>query len=137
MRFIDADALKKHYAWWKGGTRVMTMDEAKCDFDTIIDLQPTVEAVLLAEYRSMEQTVYKLTQALADAEPIKHGRWKIGEGAVMCSECGKMYVSNIHYQTPLMHYCPNCGARMDEPTPEAAEIINDGTYDAGQEDYDG
>ena len=42
MRLIDADALKSHYAWWKGGTREMTMDEAKGDFDTIIDLQPEV-----------------------------------------------------------------------------------------------
>ncbi len=43
MRLIDADKLKAHYAWWEGGTREMTMDEAKSDFDTIIDLQPTVE----------------------------------------------------------------------------------------------
>lgn len=43
-RLIDADKLKAHYSWWKGGTREMTMDEAKNDFDTIIDLQPTVEA---------------------------------------------------------------------------------------------
>lgn len=42
-RLIDADKLKQHYAWWKGGTRTMTMDEAKSDFDTIIDIQPTVE----------------------------------------------------------------------------------------------
>lgn len=42
-RLIYADKLKAHYAWWKGGTREMTMDEAKSDFDTIVDLQPTVE----------------------------------------------------------------------------------------------
>ena len=36
MRLIDADKLKAHYAWWKGGTREMTMDEAKSDFDCII-----------------------------------------------------------------------------------------------------
>lgn len=40
MKLIDADKLKNHYAWWKGGTREMSMDEAKNDFDTIIDLQP-------------------------------------------------------------------------------------------------
>ena len=44
MRLIDADKLKAHYAWWEGGTREMTMGEAKKDFDTIIDLQPTIEA---------------------------------------------------------------------------------------------
>lgn len=36
---------------------------------------PTVEAVPLEDYQSMEQTVHKLTQAIAEAEPIKHGRW--------------------------------------------------------------
>lgn len=62
MRLIDADALKRHYAWWKDGTREMTMDEAKSDFDTIIDLQPTIKP--------------------------KHGRWVIQNGRWHCSECG-------------------------------------------------
>ena len=44
-RLIDADKLKQHYAWWAGGTRETTMDEAKRDFDTIIDVQQTVDAV--------------------------------------------------------------------------------------------
>ena len=35
MRLIDADKLKQHYAWWN--------DEIKELFDTIVDLQPTVE----------------------------------------------------------------------------------------------
>ena len=34
-----------------------------------IKQMPTIEAVPLEDYRSMEQTVYKLTQALAEAEP--------------------------------------------------------------------
>ena len=37
MRLIDADKLKQHYAWWN--------DEIKELFDTIVDLQPTVEVV--------------------------------------------------------------------------------------------
>ena len=45
MELIDKNKLKAHYAWWQGGTRTMTMDTAKGDFDTIIDLQPTVDAV--------------------------------------------------------------------------------------------
>lgn len=35
MRLIDADKLKQHYAWWN--------DERKELFDTIVDIQPTVE----------------------------------------------------------------------------------------------
>ena len=44
-RLIDADRLKAHYCWWSGGTKEMTIDEAKKIFDTIIDVQPTVDAV--------------------------------------------------------------------------------------------
>lgn len=45
MRLIDADALKAHYAWWgdfpeDGPNR----SEEKKIFDTIVDLQPTVDA---------------------------------------------------------------------------------------------
>lgn len=113
MRLIDADKLKAHYAWWKGGTREMTMDEAKSDFDAIIDLQPTVDVVPAEDYRSMEQTVYKLTQALAEAEPVKHGRWvhKYGdrheEPALLGGEC-----SICGYVHTATNYCPNCGADM-------------------------
>lgn len=89
MKLIDADKLKAHYAWWEGGTREMTMDEAKSDFDCIIDLQPTVE-------------------------PTKHGRWidKAAEDCYRCSVCEEY----THMEMPrlLYHYCPNCGARMDE-----------------------
>ena len=43
-RLIDAERLKAHYCWWAGGGREMTIDEAKKTFDTIVDLQPTVDA---------------------------------------------------------------------------------------------
>ena len=41
-RLLDADKLKNHYSWWENGTREMTLDEAKTDFDVIVDVQPTV-----------------------------------------------------------------------------------------------
>ena len=44
-RLIDADRLKAHYCWWAGGSKEMSIDEAKKTFDTIIDIQPTVDAV--------------------------------------------------------------------------------------------
>ena len=72
---------------------------------------------------------------LEDSEPIKHGRWKHHQcgnnaGYYECDNCGKInsYKSN---------YCPLCGAKMDAPAPEAVEILNDGTYSAGEEDHDG
>ena len=83
-RLIDAERLKTHYCWWAGGGREMTIDEAKKTFDTIIDLQPTV-----------------------DAEPVRHGHWK-WDGDYICSNCGERGHRN------KWNYCPNCGAKMDE-----------------------
>ncbi len=40
MRLIDADKLKRHFAWWDDND---TVENAKEVFNTIIDLQPTVE----------------------------------------------------------------------------------------------
>ena len=45
VRLIDADKLKQHYAWWEIGDGEITYAEAKKRFDTIIDVQPTVDAV--------------------------------------------------------------------------------------------
>lgn len=68
-RLIWADALKRHYAWWKGGTREMTMDEAKNDFDTIIDLQPTAEQD--KEIQELRREVERLKAELARAKEIQ------------------------------------------------------------------
>ena len=76
MRLIDADKLKKHYAWWGG--------EEKEIFDTIVDMQPTIEA-----------------------EPIRHGRWIDNGANYKCSNCG----NTESYYTDC--YCRVCGAKMD------------------------
>lgn len=109
-KLIDSDKLKEHYAWWN--------NEQKTIFDTIVDLQPTVDAVPLEDYKSMEQTVNKLTKAIVDAEPVRHGHWITQyddlfpmESTIECSICGeKEWMMTIINQ----NYCPNCGARMDE-----------------------
>lgn len=85
MRLIDADALKKHYAWWE--------DDKQKLFDSIVDQQPTVDAV-----------------------PVRHGKWKHEIRNTIdslhtyqqyrCSECGMTYITNTKY-------CPNCGAKME------------------------
>ena len=50
----------------------------------------------------------------ADAEPIKHGRWKqIVHPWYECSECGeRTAVVNLNGEV-VWNYCPHCGARMD------------------------
>jgi hypothetical protein len=37
-RLIDAEKLKKHYAWWDD-------DERRTLFDQIVDAQPTIDAI--------------------------------------------------------------------------------------------
>ena len=55
--------------------------------DAIIDNAPTIEA-----------------------EPRKRGRWIIHDsGWEECSECHWVNTTHIVY-----HYCPNCGAKMNE-----------------------
>lgn len=53
----------------------------------------------------------------ADVAPVVHGEWiddqqSIFNGVIErhCSRCGQLMTSAI---TRKMHYCPNCGARMD------------------------
>ena len=43
-RYIDADKLKQHYAYWES-SKYDYMQEEKKLFDDIVDQQPTVDAV--------------------------------------------------------------------------------------------
>ena len=50
-----------------------------------------------------------------DAEPVRHGRWinrgyVCGEYEWECSVCGE---SEWRGSTIGLHFCPNCGAKMD------------------------
>lgn len=91
-KLIDAEKLKKHYAWWED-------DERRTLFDQIVDAQPTI-----------------------DAEPVRHGKWKWlsctydrvpKEKEYECSECHHKTI--VHGDDmPWERYCPNCGTRMDK-----------------------
>ena len=58
----------------------------------------------------------------ADVQPVRHGRWNEespdcldGDSVYVCSVCGETWT--LIEGTPLdnnMHYCPNCGAKMEE-----------------------
>lgn len=94
---------------WKAYAEGHGIDYDICEGCEYVDPETVVP---LEDYRSMEQTVHKLTQAIAEAEP-KHGRWEFfgatTRGAAIinryvCSECG--------YEADTTNYCPNCGARM-------------------------
>ena len=58
---------------------------------------------------------------IVDAAPVVRGRWEdsidewLGTDVYTCSKCRESYV--LVEGTPkenLWHYCPNCGAKMDE-----------------------
>ena len=94
MRQIDADTL------WEVFENAGWWDNADRDVaQDLLDKAPTV-----------------------DAEPVRHGRWKIDtvwtfnsfEPEIVeekCSLCGR-YVQRYRTQSPN-NYCPNCGAKMD------------------------
>lgn len=141
MRLIDADAFKAEgrKLYRDAGWDLREVHYSQLDTECNIDMIPTAEAVPLEDYRSMEQTVHKLTQALAEAEPnsceywdsesrfcalrrpqaepVKHGRWineqlaSTSGGSYSVVRCSVCKAQFPMYKT---NYCPNCGARMDK-----------------------
>ncbi len=68
-RLIDAEHLKKRATDLRGDCWDNYAQSTE-DFLEYIDNEPTVDAVPLEDYKSMEQTVNKLTKAIADAAPV-------------------------------------------------------------------
>ena len=52
----------------------------------------------------------------ADFAQVRHGIWECGEeNSWFCSECDEeFYLEDGTPQENGYHFCPNCGARMDE-----------------------
>ena len=67
--------------------------------------------------KAPEETKERLTNwTAADVQPVKRGKWiPCGrlEGKIVekCSICEQGITSKF---APLYHYCPNCGAKMDD-----------------------
>lgn len=91
MRLIDADKLKTHYSWWT--------DETKELFDTIINLQPTIEAELVRHGHWVDDGErYGLDHKLA--------MWE-------CDQCGETIWAYLK-DPRRWNYCPQCGSKMSE-----------------------
>ena len=87
-RYIDADKLKQHYAWW-GDTKNETAEDTKAIFDSIIDQQPTADV--------RENVKGEWIEITDKDAPITYA----------CSVCG----AGIDYRG-FANFCPNCGADM-------------------------
>lgn len=51
-----------------------------------------------------------------DVQPVKHGKWEQGK----CTNCEKsledLFSGDFYWDDDELHFCPNCGARMDGDT---------------------
>lgn len=59
------------------------------------------------------KVVEALKKATIEAEPVRHGRWRVDEFGHFCSVCGEYSQTEDEYGFAQMHYCHNCGAKMD------------------------
>ena len=89
--------------------------------DEYIKRESAIEAIMSdppdAHYQSWYAEKIKAIPA-ADAAPARPGRWVKSKGTIKCSMCREEWyfecdddVFDLNY-----HYCPNCGAKMDEVT---------------------
>ena len=97
MRLIDADALVE-------------------DIGKEIDKYKKV--FLSSAHCSGMKTVIRIVKNQDTVEPVKHGHWIHGSSSenirVTCSECG--YKVNYFWDSwQDAKYCPNCGAKMQQP----------------------
>lgn len=88
------------------------------DRQTIINLLTSRAETLRGLYGDLggaASGVRKLVQTLPSVEPEqKKGKWipdKSGIVYWICSECG--FVSEAFGANILYHFCPNCGAKME------------------------
>ena len=62
-----------------------------------------------------------------DAVPVVHGHWEeeqiVDDSTIIeiwqsakCSKCGRYHTTPYAYYFDKFHYCPQCGAKMDEVT---------------------
>lgn len=94
MRLIDADELKNY------ADLVVSKHKDEDFYESLLSAYIT----MLLELCS-----------IIDAEPVRHGRWKMRKNwtHMVCSACS--------FEVPydIFNYCPNCGAKMGEVIEDA------------------
>lgn len=74
------------------------------------------DAIRLAEQGQVQGFPWQFQMLVrlppADVVPVVHGKWtKLSYDGFNCNECGSTFV--IMQGRENMHFCPNCGAKMD------------------------
>jgi len=61
--------------------------------------------------------IYIENMPAADVQPVKHGKWVQDKWQDKCTNCEKrledLFEGDFYYDCEELHFCPNCGAKMD------------------------
>ena len=77
--------------------------------DDLISRQAALDIVF--DFAETPDKMYQQIRELPTIDPVKHGKWiKHGAARYRCGECGK--IQNGDRGSDL-HFCCNCGARME------------------------
>lgn len=90
-RYIDADELKQHYAWWN--------NEDKETFDEIVDAQPTADV-----RENVKGEWEHWGSPFSDESEVID--------TIVCSVCGARFIEPKDETKEEYNFCPNCGADM-------------------------
>ena len=47
-------------------------------------------------------------------KPIRKGKWKDGKCSICRTSLEELFEGDFYYDCDELHYCPNCGARMEQ-----------------------
>ena len=100
MKYIDADRFRSEM-WYMFGEQDDYFNKVMAKWDS----------GLWVRYKAVEEVID--AQPTIEAEPVKHGRWKVlasGNDAI-CTNCEHYWIPNGDQYD--YHYCPHCGAKMD------------------------
>lgn len=105
MRLIDADELLKFLI----------------DVPSDINEELTCTTDVLAGCAFRNNEILSFINEMPTIDTERHGLWKIEQENIVvpmycftCSVCGEMFCDEDKYIVASMHYCMNCGAKMNE-----------------------
>lgn len=86
-----------------------------------------IEEVLIADCEMCVIKEHKFNKTI-EAEPVRHGRWVVKNGRIVCDQCGALWSICPERSTQEEHlkcvyetekFCYTCGAKMDKENDNA------------------